>query len=295
MKITLTSSLGNIGKPLAEQLIEAGHQVTIISRSPDRQREIEAIGAISQIGSLEDLDFLVAAFSKADAVFLMNPPDYSQPDIREYYRSTSTNFAAAIKRTKVKRVVQLSSFGAHLNYGTGPILGAHFSEEIIKQLTGIDLTILRPTYFYYNLYNYVDMIKYNGEIVVNYGREKFPLVSPKDIAAVAAEELVKPKRALFRYIISSEHTGQEIAMALGRAIGKPDLKWTIVSDEAVKIALEQNGIPTNIVGLLTEMYRSLEQGRLTENYLHHQPAKMGAVKLVDFAKDFATAYERAQP
>ncbi|MEM9931825.1 MAG: NAD(P)H-binding protein [Bacteroidota bacterium] len=96
MKITLTSSLGNIGKPLAEQLIEAGHQVTIISRSPDRQREIEAIGAISQIGSLEDLDFLVAAFSKADAVFLMNPPDYSQPDIREYYRSTSTNFAAAI-------------------------------------------------------------------------------------------------------------------------------------------------------------------------------------------------------
>jgi len=31
MKIALTGSLGNIGKPLAEILIKAGHELTLIS------------------------------------------------------------------------------------------------------------------------------------------------------------------------------------------------------------------------------------------------------------------------
>lgn len=73
MRITLTSSLGNIGEPLAKQLIDDGHVVTIISHSIDQKSEIEGINAIAKIGSLEDLDFLTSAFNEADALFLMNP------------------------------------------------------------------------------------------------------------------------------------------------------------------------------------------------------------------------------
>lgn len=292
MKITLTSSLGNIGKTLAESLIQKGHEVTIISHSLERKTEIEKINGKPQIGSLQDLNFLVSTFSGADAVFLMNPPDYTQADIREYYRQTSANFAKAIEKTGVCRVVLLSSFGGHLNYGTGPILGSHFSEEIIKQIPKINLTILRPTYFYYNLYNYIDMIKYTGQILANYGNSKFPLVSPKDIAEVAAFELENNQSNLFRYIASSEHTGQEIATILGEAIGKPDLKWTIVSDEDIKKGMEENGIPTNIASLFTEMYKSLEEGRLTENYNYNKPLTMGSHSLLDFSKEFATLYHK---
>ncbi|QDO94618.1 NAD-dependent dehydratase [Formosa sediminum] len=292
MKITLTSSLGNIGKILAKNLIKKDHEVTIISHSLERKKEIESINGKPQIGSLLDLDFLVSTFSGVDAVFLMNPPDYTQPDIREYYRQTSANFAKAIEKTGVYRVVLLSSFGGHLNYGTGPILGSHFSEEIIKQIPKISLTILRPTYFYYNLNNYIEMIKYTGQILANYGTTKFPLVSSKDIAEVATYELENNKSNLFRYIASSEHTGQEIATALGLKIGKPDLKWTIVSDEDIKKGMEQNGIPTNIASLFTEMYHSLENGRLTENYDNNKPAKMGSQSLLDFAGEFATLYNK---
>ncbi|KGK28847.1 NAD(P)H-binding protein [Cellulophaga baltica] len=292
MKITLTSSLGNIGKTLAENLIKNGHDVTIISHSLERKAEIENINGKPQIGSLQDIEFLVSAFSGADAVFLMNPPDYSQPDIREYYRQTSTNFAKAIEKTGVYRVVLLSSFGGHLNYGTGPILGSHFSEEIIKQVPKINLTILRPTYFYYNLNNYVDMIKYTGQILANYGSNKFPLVSTKDIAEVATYELENNKSDLFRYIASSEHTGQEIATAIGQAIEISNLKWTIVSDEDIKKGMQQNGIPANIASLFTEMYHSLENGRLTENYNSNKPSKMGSQSLSDFANEFATLYNK---
>ncbi|WP_037314205.1 NAD(P)H-binding protein [Salegentibacter sp. Hel_I_6] len=292
MKITLTSSLGNIGKTLAENLIKNGHEVTIISHSLERKAEIENINGKPLIGSLQDTEFLVSAFSGADAVFLMNPPDYSQPDIREYYRQISTNFAKAIEKTRVYRVVLLSSFGAHLNYGTGSILGSHFSEEIIKQVPKINLTILRPTYFYYNLNNYVDMIKYTGQILANYGSTKFPLVSPKDIAEIATQELENNKSELFKYIASSEHTGQEIATTLGKAIGISDLKWTIVSDEDVKKGMQQSGIPANIASLFTEMYHSLENGRLTENYNNNKPSKMGRESLSDFANEFATLYNK---
>lgn len=292
MKITLTSSIGNIGKPLAQQLIKEGHKVTIISHTASRQAEIKAMNAIPKIGSLQDTDFLIAAFQQADAVFLMNPPDYSQVDIRSYYRQTSNNYATAIQKTKIPRVVLLSSFGAHLNHATGPILGSHFAEEIIKRVPNNSLTTLRPTYFYYNLFNYIDMIKYTGKIMANYDEEKFPLISPKDIATVAAAELIKTESDFIRYVTSSEHTGQEIATCLGKAIGKPNLQWVIVAAEEVKRGMTQNGVPAKIATLFTEMYQSLAMGRLTEDYNIWKSSEIGAVSLADFAKDFAQKYHQ---
>ncbi|MBX2952807.1 MAG: NAD(P)H-binding protein [Leadbetterella sp.] len=85
MKIVLTGSLGHIGKPLAEKLVAKGHSVTVISSKTDRQNEIEAIGAVSAIGSLEDVDFLVETFSGADIVYLMESyANYFNKDIDVY-------------------------------------------------------------------------------------------------------------------------------------------------------------------------------------------------------------------
>ena len=61
MKITITGSLGNISKPLAKQLIGAGHQVTIISSKADKKAEIEALGATAAIGLVSDAAFLTKA------------------------------------------------------------------------------------------------------------------------------------------------------------------------------------------------------------------------------------------
>lgn len=45
MNIALTGSLGHISKPLAKELIQNGHAVTIISSKAEKQRGIEALGA----------------------------------------------------------------------------------------------------------------------------------------------------------------------------------------------------------------------------------------------------------
>jgi len=298
MKITITGSLGNISKPLTEELVQKGHSVTVISSNPEKQKDIEALGAAAAIGTLEDAGFLTATFTGADAVYCMVPPNnYFDPnlDLLAYYRKLGGNYAEAIKASGIKRVVNLSTFGAHLEKGNGILIGAHDVEQILNELPSeVRITHMRPTSFYYNLLGYIAMIKEGGVIAANYGAaDIIPWVSPKDIAAAIAEELETPfTDKKVRYVVSEELTGNETASILGAAIEKPDLKWIIASDEQTLNGLKSVGMNPEIAAGLVEMYAGLHSGLLAEDYYRNKPAVMGKVKLTDFAKEFATAFKQ---
>lgn len=289
MKIIITGSLGNISKPLTQELVQNGHTVTVISSKAEKQTDIEALGATAAIGSLEDVPFLTATFSGADAVYCMTPPNYAEADMLAYYKRIGTKYAQAIQQSGVKRVIYLSSFGAHLDKGTGIILGSYYTEAILNELPAVDITYMRPTYFYYNLNTFIPMIKATGRIAANYGAEdRIVLVSPTDIATAVAEEIVRPGISKIRYVASDIKTGNEIAATLGAAIGKPDLKWELISDEQMKSGLEANGVPAALAAKLVEMGDSIHSGALAGDYYQHQPV-MGKIKLSEFAKEFAHA------
>ena len=296
MKFIVTGSLGNISKPLAQELVQKGHRVTVISSKPEKQKDIEAIGAIAAIGTLEDVDFLVSTFTSADAVYCMVPPnDYFDLslDLIAYYRRIGNNYAQAIHQSGVKRVVNLSTIGAHLEKGSGILFGAHNVEKILNELSSdVAITHIRPTSFYYNLYGYVNTIKNQGFIATNYGADKIiPWVSPIDIAAAIAEEFVTPfVGRKVRYVASEELTGNETASILGAAIGNADLKWKIITNEQMLSGLEGAGMNPKIAAGLVEMYASLYSGLLAEDYYRYKPIVMGKVKLKDFAKEFAAAF-----
>ena len=186
MKIVITGSLGHIGKPLAQALVEKGHSVTVVSSKAEKQNDIEAMGAAAAIGSIEDTAFLKTVFLNQDAVFCMVPPaDNNEPDRRIYYSRIASNYAEAIKYANLKRVIHLSTFGADLDKGTGILLGAYDAEHIFNQLDDINLTHIRPTYFYYNLNNFINMIKYQNIIKANYGgNRKFPVPLSKSAPKV---------------------------------------------------------------------------------------------------------------
>ena len=193
MKIILTDSLGNISKPLAIALVQQDHAVTVISSKPDKQPEIESLGATAAIGKVEDVDFLAATFTGADAVCLMVPPYFAVVDSRAYHQQVGRNYAQAIQQTGLRRVVQLSSWGAHLAEGTGGIPGSHNVEVIQREVPDITLTHLRPTSLYTNFYTAIGMIKGPGMMGANYaGNIQVAFKHPRDIAAAAAEELTKP-------------------------------------------------------------------------------------------------------
>jgi Trk K+ transport system NAD-binding subunit len=68
MKIIVTGSLGNISKPLTKALVQKGHSVTAISHKPEKQKEIEALGAKAAIGYIELEDILTEYFNSDDLV-----------------------------------------------------------------------------------------------------------------------------------------------------------------------------------------------------------------------------------
>ncbi|MBC3541640.1 NAD(P)H-binding protein [Rufibacter sediminis] len=298
MKIVVTGSIGHIGKPLTTSLVQQGHGVTVISSTSDRQPEIENLGATAAIGSLEDEAFLTTTFARADAVYTMVPPNnYFDPslDLLAYYRRLGTNYANALQQAEVKRVVNLSSIGAHLAEGNGILVGAHDVEQLLNQLPpAVSLTHLRPTSFYYNLYAYVDLIKQQGIIATNYGdRNVIPWVSPLDIADAAAEELVSNATGRkIRYVCSDELTGEQTARILGAAIGKPNLPWVVVPDEQVLQGLTSVGMNPKIAAGLVELYAGLQSGHLSEDYFRNRPAILGKVKLSHFAQEFAGAFHQ---
>ncbi len=295
MKIIITGSLGHISKPLTEQLVQKGHAVTVISSNPDKQQIIEAMGAHAAIGSIEDVEFLTKNFTGADAVYCMVPPNnYFDPnlDLLAYYRRIGHNYAQSIKQSGVKRVVNLSTIGGHLENGSGILMGAHNVQNILDELPSeVSITHMRPTSFFYNFYGYADMIKSQGAIMANYGTEtKIPWVSPYDIADAVAEEIVTPFEGRnIRYVASEELTGEETASILGAAIGKLDMKWILATNEQTLNGLESIGMNKQIAAGLVEMYASLQSGLLSESYFRNRPAVMGKVKLKDFAKEFAVA------
>jgi uncharacterized protein YbjT (DUF2867 family) len=297
MKITITGSLGNISKPLTIDLLQKGHTVTVISSKPEKQKNIEALGAIAAIGSVNDSNFLLSTFTGADAVYTMVPPtNYfnSDLDLMAYCRGIANNYSQAIQESGVKRVIHLSSIGAHLDKGTGLIVAHHEVEVILNKLSNVGITFIRPVGFYYNLFGFIPMIKKEGFIAANYGADDDLIwVSPIDIAAAVAEELETPfVGRKVRYVASDELTGNETASILGAAIGKPDLKWILIPGEQWQIGLEAVGMNPKAAGGLVEMFESQHNGSLTADYYRNKPTEMGKVKLTDFAKDFAAVFKQ---
>ncbi|MDB5088452.1 MAG: NAD-dependent epimerase/dehydratase family protein [Mucilaginibacter sp.] len=299
MKIIVTGSLGHISKPLTIELVQKGHEVTVISSKPEKQQDIETLGAKAAIGTMEDVDFLTATFKGADVVYLMEAMGagsfFDQNfDIMAAHNKIANSYAQAVRQSGVLRVVHLSSIGAHTDKGNG-ILAFHYNvENILKQLPNdVAIKFMRPVGFYYNMFAFIPTIKAQGAIVQNYGGdEKEPWVSPLDIAAAIAGEIEKPFSGReVHYIASDEASPNDVAEILGKAIGQPDLKWSVIPDEQSLNGMIAAGFNPQVAEGLVEMNASRRGGVLYEDYYHNQPA-LGKIKLKDFAKEFAAAFNQ---
>jgi len=299
MKISITGSLGNISKPLTKELVAKGHQVTVISSTAERQTEIEAIGAKAAIGSMQDADFLAAAFKGADIVYVMETlgthsfMDHNL-DLMAAISQIGQNYKQAIEQSGVKHVVHLSSIGAHTDKGNG-ILAFHYNvEKILNELPDdVSIKFMRPVGFYYNMLAFIPTIKAQGVIFSNYGGDdKEPWVSPLDIAAVIAEEMEKPfEGRTIRYIASEELSPNEVAGILGEAIGNPDLKWIAIPDEQMLQGMIGAGMNPNIAKGMVEMNAGRRGGVLYEDYNRCKPT-LGKMKLKEWAQEFAAVYNK---
>jgi uncharacterized protein YbjT (DUF2867 family) len=294
MNYVITGSIGHISKPLVEGLVKAGHTVTVITSKTDNAATIEGLGAKAAVGSVEDAEFLKDAFAGADAVYLMIPPKWGVTDWRGHQNTVGDNYIAAIRANNTPFVVLLSSIGAHMGNGAGPVDGLHDMEQKLKTVEGLNVKVLRPSYFMYNLFNMIGLVKGMGIMGSNFGEEKLVLVHTSDIAKVALQNLLNLDFTghQIQYIASDERTGAEIARVLGEAVGKPETPWVVFSDEQTKQGMLGSGLNEEMANGYTTMGVALREGTMQADYFANRPATLGKVKLEDFAKnEFAPAFQ----
>ncbi|MGH2643100.1 MAG: NAD-dependent dehydratase, partial [Chitinophagaceae bacterium] len=230
-------------------------------------------------------------------VYTMIPPGnytHQNLDVMVQVHEMANIYKQAIEQSGVKRVVQLSSIGAHTNKGNGILRVYYQMESILSEMPSeVAITFMRPVGLYYNLYAFVNTIKAQGVIATNYGGDnKKPWVSPKDIASTVADEIVTQSEGRkIRYVASEEISSNEIASILGEVIGKPDLKWIVIPDEQLLKGMIAGGMNPHIAAGLVEMNASIRTGVLYEDYYRNRPT-LGKVKMTDFAKEFAVIYNQ---
>ncbi|MBC7904291.1 MAG: NAD(P)-binding domain-containing protein [Gemmatimonadaceae bacterium] len=291
MKYVITGAAGNVSKPLTEILLAAGQEVIVIGRNASNLAELQSKGAEIRIGSIEDRVFLAETFRGADAVFTMCPADMQEPSIRHFYERLAKTYEWAIRESGVKNVVNLSSIGANLESGAGPVSAMHQVETSLNRLQDVNVLHLRAAYFFNNYLNYIQMIEAMGIMGNNFSvaANEFPMVHTDDIAGVAASELLslRFKGKGHRYVVGAETGTDEMARLIGNAIDMLGMPWIQFTDEQTRDGLMGAGASAGVADEIVELGGAINSGILFKEYRKEKPGKRGHVDAEDFSGMFA--------
>lgn len=296
MTVTVTGSLGNISRILIEKLVSSGREVKVVSSNAERAKEIEQLNAVPLIGSVEDYEFIKKAFGGSEAVYLMIPPNFITPDIKQNIKTTGEQYAKAIKENGIEYVVNLSGIGTEIPTTLGPLGAGYYVEQQLNALENIHVLHLRPGMFMSNFYGAIGTIKHQNMLGNNFdGTLNLPLTHPKDIADAAFKALNNKSsfaRKQIQYVVSDVKNGFEVAKILGDAVGKTDVKWVEFSDEQLLNALLQNGFSEQMAKVyMVEVGMLLRDGSIMEVYHQHKAETIGSITLQEFSKEFAVVYQ----
>ena len=253
---------GHVGSVVADELIKRGKPVKVIVRDAGKGAGWSRRGAEVAVGSLTDEAFLTATLKGAAGAFLLLPPDMTATDIIGTQKRTAATLSNAVKAAGVPHVVMLSSHGAELPSGTGPIAGLHYLEEGLRA-TGARVTIIRAGSFQENVGLALAPAKHAG-IYPNFFPSRdlaVPMIATRDIGQLAAEALVSDGKTEIVDIQGPSYSVAQLAEKLGRALGKtlnvvdvPPAQWVG--------AMTQGGVPPAWAESFAEMYGAAVSGKL---------------------------------
>ncbi len=218
--IVITAPTGNIGSRLLSLLVEAaparGEEVRVVVRDPARlpgavRGRVEVV-----TGSHGDAATVERAFTGADAVFWLVPPDVSLTP-EEAYSGFTRPAARAFAAHGVRHVVGVSALGrGTAQAGRAGLVTASLAMDDLIAGSGVAYRALASPSFFENLLEEADSIRENGVFTDTVAADRpAPLVcirdrswtgagsvpvlgpqdlSPHDLARIMSEELGRPVR-----------------------------------------------------------------------------------------------------
>ena len=260
----ISGATGHVGSVVAQELLGKKQEVKVIVRDPAKGAQWSQKGAELAVGSLEDQTFLTGALRGATGFFAMlPPPPFTTKDFHATQSKVADAIAGAVKASGVPHVVMLSSVGADLPSGTGPIRDLHYLEGALRE-TGTKVTAIRAGYFQENVANSLGAARGQG-IFPNFtpsADAKTPMIATKDVGALAAQCLMeKPARSEVIDLHGPQYSNREVAEKLGSALGKK-LQIVDIPQSNWVSAMTQAGFPPPFAEVFAEMYAAFVSGTI---------------------------------
>jgi uncharacterized protein YbjT (DUF2867 family) len=257
---------GNTGHIVANNLLTRGEKVRVIGRNSVHLQPLTSKGAEPFIADVTDASALSKAFQGADSAYVMIPPNLTSKDPLGYSNRVSDAITAALQKGGIKNVVALSSIGAELASGTGPVAGLHNLEQKLNQIGGANVLYLRAAYFMENTLPQANAIRQMGNAVGPLRQDlRIPMIATRDIGTAAADVLLHPTihgKQTRELLGQRDLTYNDVTSIIGKTIGKSDLKYAQVSDDQFRGALVQMGMSEAVAKLLVEMTQALNAGKM---------------------------------
>ncbi len=289
----ITGATGNTGKRISHALLDAGKQVRVVGRSAERMQEFADKGADVFVGDLNDQTAMGKAFNGASAAYVMVPPKYDAEDFRGYQNEVIESLANALEQSQVKHVVTLSSVGAEMPSGNGPVAGLYDMEQRLNKLDEIHILHLRPGYFMENTMMQIGTIKAMGFAGTPVKPDAtFGMIATQDIAAYAIKRLLALD---FTGHSHQELQGNrdvsygEITKLYGEKIGKPDLEYVQFPPDQALQGMMQAGLSQSAAEMMVELGEGLNKGEVRP----HEPRNdenTTPTTIEQFAEFWAAAY-----
>jgi uncharacterized protein YbjT (DUF2867 family) len=253
---------GNTGSIIADSLLSRRKKVRVVGRDAGRLQRFVRKGAEAFTADVSDSVALTKAFRGAHAAYLMLPPITS----REDQERESDAIAKAVTESGLRYAVHLSSYGAHVPEGTGPVTGLHSSEQKLNAIGGLNVLHLRPAYFMENNLTAIGMIQGMGI----FGHAllpdlKLPMIATRDVGDYAPQHLLdldfcgKQTRELLG---ERDLSMAEATAVIARGIGKPDLRYEQLPYDQMQQVLEQMGMKPKKAAVYIEMFKAINAGVL---------------------------------
>lgn len=296
--ITVMGATGRTGSRICQTLLDAGVPVRALGRSAERLAPLAAAGAGVAVGEPHDAAFLTEAFRGADAVYTLLAYGPDTEDYRNQQAAQGEAILQAIRASAVRRVVFLSSVGAEVASGTGPIISMHDQEQRLRQLPpGVNVLMLRSGALFENLYGALEIVRaydcYSDAVAADV---PVPMVATRDVADAASHALLDRS---WQGVLTREVLGQrdisyaEATRLLGAAIGRPELPYVAVSPQELSGALQEAGYSASVAACYAELGEAISSGRVRAQEAR-SPTNTTATRFEDFAQAWAEAY-RALP